>query len=181
MSDTKWVSFGPDMPLAALPADMHDCLINPSNRNCDDIIGNAEHGQGYCSNPAYKRTTYCACVNNKIGCAQYGMASCANSAYAYKPWNWYQATAGGQSYDKECSTKPICVNLVEVQGSQNIMPNVNQQCGPITNITNVLSTSPTLATLSFILILAFIYVMSIRTDSPGGKQPPPPPPDDMFS
>jgi len=47
----------------------------------------------------------------------------------------------------------------------------------------VLSTNPTLAALSFILFLAFIYVMSIRTDSPGGgkRQPPPPPPDDMFS
>ena len=182
MGDTRWVSFGPDMPLAELPEAMRNCLTNQATQECDNIIGNADQGQGYCSDPLYKRTTYCACVNNKIGCAQYAMASCANSAYAYKPWNWYRPTPGGKSYDSECSTKPICVNIVEVEGGQNIMPNVNQQCGTITNITNVLSTNPTLAALSFILFLAFIYVMSIRTDSPSGsKRQPPPPPDDMFS
>jgi len=183
MSQTRWTSFGPDPPPASLPAAARACLTPvASTPACDEYIGSADSGQGFCADPLYKTTTYCACVNNAISCPQFSMASCANAAYAYKPSWWYAGTGpggAGPTPNATCATSPICVNLVEVGGDQNVVTGITQQCGTITNVTNVLKTNPTLATLAFLLFVILIIVMSLPADS-GRSQVPPPPPPDVF-
>jgi hypothetical protein len=108
------------------------------------------------------------------------MASCANAAYAYKPYWWYQPPApGAPTPNAACSAAPICVNLVEVGGEQNVVSGVTQQCGTITNITNVLKANPALAALTLLLFVALAVVMAIRAD-PARLVMPPPPPSDIF-
>jgi hypothetical protein len=168
MAQTKWAAFGPDPPAATLPAEMQACLPPaPPSLACDAIIGAADSGTGYCAADAYKTTTYCACVNNIQSCPQFSMASCANAAYAYRPAAWYAGTGPGglsPSYQQSCATSPICVNIVDVGGSQNLVSGITQQCGVITNVTNVIKASPILAILAFILIVALVYVLMSRTD-----------------
>lgn len=164
---TTWTKFGPDMLPSQLPPLMQGCLPpNAPSRSCDTAMGNAQSGTGFCASPSFEKTTYCACVNNAVTCPQNSMAACASALYSYKPWIWNQAI-GGESRNETCAKTPICVNLVEVGGSQNLVSGITQQCGTIQNITNVLKTNPTLAILLFILFIAFIVVLSITpTDDP---------------
>lgn len=164
---TTWTKFGPDPAFTSLPEIMQGCLPpSQPSQACDVIMGDAQTGTGFCASPAYEQTTYCACVNNAVACPQNSMAACANALYSYKPWAWNQAV-GGESKNETCAKAPICVNLVEVGGSQNIVSGITQQCGTIQNITNILKTDPTLAVLLFVLIIAFIIVLSISpTDDP---------------
>jgi hypothetical protein len=154
------------MPLSSLPADFQSCLPpNKPSAACDTIIGNSQAGLGYCGNPEYREMTYCACVNNAVACPNFSMASCANSEYSYKPWSWDQpGTTGGASKNELCAKAPICVNLVEVGGSQNVVSGITQQCGVIQNVTNIVKENPTMAILLFILIIALIIVSTMHVD-----------------
>lgn len=170
---TTFTQFGPDPPLSDLPQAFQACVEDPaSSPNCDATVGSAAAGQGYCSQPAYAQTTYCACVNNAIPCPMVAAAACANSAFAYAPTT--MQAPGGQAYLR-CKGQPICVNIVEVGGSQNIVTGITQQCGLITDVQNLISTSPLLAALTFILIVMIAVLLSLRT-TPAGRAPPPPPP-----
>jgi hypothetical protein len=184
MSQNTWTAFGPDAPLSALPLAFRACLPpNSSTEQCDELIGSAQDGQGFCADPNYRQMTYCACVNNSVACPEYAMASCANSAYSYKPWAWYQpGPDGAPSKDQNCASAPICVNLMEVGGSQNVVSDITQQCGTITNITNVLKTNPKLAALTFLLFIILVVVMSMRTADSDDKslKDLPPPPSSLF-
>jgi hypothetical protein len=140
------------------------------------LIGNAATGYGFCGQEETAQMTYCACVNNSTACPQYSMASCANSAYAYKPWSWYQpGLAGKPSEDAKCEKTPICVNLVEVGGENNVVSGVTQQCGTFSRMVNILKASPALAVLAFLLLIAL--VVTLVTPSRRTRLPPPPPPD----
>jgi hypothetical protein len=183
-SRTRWTSFGPDPPPSALPAQAQQCLTPViSSAACDSYIGSADSGQGFCSQDAYKTTTYCACVNNATACPQFSMASCANAAFAYKPSWWYQGTGptrNGPTPNETCSKSPICVNLVEVGGGENVVSGITQQCGTITNITNVMKTNPSLAALTIILVVALVIIMSMHADPGEGSTAPPQPPPGLF-
>ena len=174
-AQTTWTSFGPDPPPSTLPAPAQACLIPVSSSPaCDAFIGSAAQGSGFCALDEYKQTTYCACVNNAVACPQYAMASCANAAFAYRPAAWYAKTGAGHDSPSEndsCKSAPICVNLVEIGGEQNLVSGITQQCGTITNITNILKTNPTLAILAAVLLIMLIVVMSIHTDA-DSKLPP---------
>jgi hypothetical protein len=182
MSQTRWTTFGPDPPLSSLGVTAQQCLTpGASSAACDKYIGSADSKNGFCALDNYKTTTYCACVNNASPCPQFSMASCANAAYAYKPHWWYEPpTPGAPTPDTKCSTAPICVNLVEVGGGQNVVSGITQQCGTIKNISNVLKTNPTLAVLTFLLFITLIVVMSLHADSGGKRSTPPPPPPGLF-
>ena len=173
-----WTTFGPDPPLSALPPDFVGCLPpNKPSQACDGIVGSSTEGAGYCASAPYNRTTYCACVNNSVACPGFSMTSCSNSAYAYQPWAWFQkSVGGGPSKNEQCAASPICVNLVEVGGSQNVVSGVTQQCGTVENITKVLKEDPVLSALAFLLIIAFIVVLSMRADDNGEDAPPLAPP-----
>jgi hypothetical protein len=80
---------------------------------------------------------------------------------------------------KACLTRPLCINLVEVDGDQNVVSGITQECGVIQNITNVLGTNPVLATLAFVLFILLVVVVAMRTDD-GGARPPPPTPYGLF-
>ena len=86
------------------------------------------------------------------------MASCSNSAFAYRTTR--------QSSQSTESCPPICVNIVDLgAGNQNVVQGLTQQCGTITNVTNILKTNPFLAVLTFILVMVLFIVMSSNTDS----------------
>ncbi len=173
-SQTTFTQFGPDPPLSQLPQAFQTCLPpNAPSANCDNVVGSLATGQGYCSQPQYDQTTYCACVNNAIPCPMVAAAACANSAFAYVPTA--MQAPNGQAYQR-CKGQPICVNIVEIGGSQNIVSGITQQCGIITNIQNIVSANPTLAILAFLLFITLIVLMSIRTGGTPRATPPPPPP-----
>lgn len=165
---TSWTTFGPDPPPDSLPIAAQKCLAPmTSSPSCDNYIGYAASGQGFCAQDEYKRTTYCACVNNAVACPQYSMASCANAAFAYKPSWWYTKTGpngDGPSKNETCEKTPICVNLVEVGGNQNMVANVTQQCGTVTNVTNMLKANPMMSAFALILFIMLIIVLAVHTE-----------------
>lgn len=156
-----FTQFGPDPPLDALPKKFRACVEKPGTAACDALVGSAASGQGYCSRPAYAQTTYCACVNNAIPCAGIAAAACVNSEFAYLPTA--MRAPDGQKY-LECMATPICVNVFEVGGNQNVVQNIKQECGPITNITNIINTNPVLAVLVFVLVVALVVLMRTHVE-----------------
>ena len=181
---TTWTSFGPDPPIATLPDRFRTCLPpNQPSSECDLIVGNTAMGEqgtdpaslnGFCADPQYRETTYCACVNNAIPCPMIAAAACANSAFSYLPTGMIPPS--GEHY-LTCKNEPICINILEVGGSQNVVSGITQQCGIITNITNVVKANPSLAIIIFVLLIALIVVTTIKTD---GKSIPPAPPQYLF-
>jgi hypothetical protein len=146
MSDQNtYTQFGPDVPIEALNTDFSKCL--PPNiltakeqADCDKIVGSKASGSGFCSatNFGYDRMTYCACVNSAIPCPMLASAACANSANAYMPSKMLPTGAAFA----ECKDARICVNIVEVGGSQNIVSGITQECGAIQNVENIINTNP---------------------------------------
>ena len=152
MSKT-WNTFGPDPPLASLPPDFQACVSAAApTAECDTIVGSAESGGGYCASPAYQQTTYCACVNNAMPCPIHVSAACANAAHAYQSSKMVASLP-------ECEKTPVCINVVEVGGSQNVVSGIVQQCGTIEKMGNLISTSPLFAAIVFILVVSFLVVL----------------------
>lgn len=185
---TTYTEFGPDVPPAELPPDFLECLppAAPSTA-CDLTVGSLASGLGYCgqvdpasgeaiTSPVYAQMTYCACVNNAAPCPEYTSAVCANSAFAYRPHAWYASPSQGESYDANCQNTPICVNLVEVGGDQNVVSGLTQQCGTFETLQLVIGANPALALVAFFLILVIAGLLLARTERPRGKLPPPPTP-----
>lgn len=158
---TSFTQFGPSPFLRDLPAAFQACIPpNPPTAACDTIVGGLAEGYGYCATPQYAQTTYCACVNNAIPCPASAAAACTNAAFAYLQT---RQSPGGAQYE-ECKGVPICVNVLEVGGSQNLTSGLSQQCGTITNITRALRASPALAALAFILLIALIALAAAKSD-----------------
>jgi hypothetical protein len=182
-AQTTFTQFGPDPPFASLPEAFQKCLPpNAQTVTTDGVIGSLASGQGYCSQTTpdprypgsapYAQSTYCACVNNAIPCPMVAAAACANSAFAYLPTR--MTPPSGSAY-AVCKDRPICINIVEVGGNQNIVSGITQQCGVIQNIQNVIQTSPTLAALAFLLFITLVVLLSMRTGTGGRRATPPPP------
>ncbi len=170
---TTFVQFGPDPPIDSLPAAFQACLPpNAPSSSCDAIIGSLQEGTGFCSDSHYAQTTFCSCVNNAIPCPMLAAAACANSAFSYVTSR--QTPPDGEAY-VTCKGQPICVNIVEVGGNQNVVSGITQECGTITNIENTVSANPTLAAITFIICIILIILATARTDS-GRELPLPPPP-----
>jgi hypothetical protein len=189
MSDpTTFTQFGPDPPIATLPQAFRRCLSpNAASAGCDGSIGSLQSGSGYCAvttpdprypgTAPYAQSTYCACVNNAIPCPMVAAAACANSAFAYAPTK--MTPPDGAAY-AACKGQPICVNLIEVGGNQNVVSGITQQCGVIQNIQNIISTNPALAVLAFLLFVTLVVLLSMKTGGPGQRGVAPPPPPGMF-
>jgi hypothetical protein len=86
-------------------------------------------------------------------------AACVNSAFSYTPT---RMTPDGEAF-LQCKGQPICINLVEVGGSQNVVDGITQQCGTIQNIKNVISTSPPLAMLTAFLFIVLLVLLSMQS------------------
>lgn len=163
---TTWTQFGPDVPKTSLPGDFQACLPpNSSSDLCDDTVGSASTGLGYCANDLYKQMTYCACVNNAVKCPEVNMPACMNSAYAYKPKIWYDPGPNGTpSQYEQCKREPTCINVLDVGGSQNVAADIQQNCGAAEKAYHILQNNPYLAALLFILIISLIIVLSITPE-----------------
>lgn len=151
-----YTKFGPDPALSTLPLEFQSCLPpNPPTVDCDmNIVGSLAHGAGYCAYPAYADTTYCACVNAPITSSQCYFAPCANSAYAY------MTTKMKEQSGANCPQGIVCINIVDVGGSQNVVTGITQQCGIITNIVNAIQANPVLASIIFVLVLVFTVLIT---------------------
>jgi hypothetical protein len=135
-------------------------------------MGSIAHGSGWCFDPENASQTYCACVNApaSLGAnAACFFSPCVNNAFAY-------ATPDQRSRATECPQGAvICSQLIEIGGSDNVVSNINMECGVITKVTNVIQASPYLAVLLFVLILALVMVITMKPDDSammGGPLPP---------
>lgn len=59
-----------------------------------------------------------------------------------------------------------CINLVEINGAQNVTSGVTQQCGPVTNMKGGVESHPILAAAAFIIFLVLAMLLSITPTAP---------------
>lgn len=172
---TTLTSFGPDTPLDALPLSFRRCLppnvLTPAQQSaCDAIVGSITAGTGYCSVAPFTGMTYCGCVNNSIPCPMIAATACANSASAFQPTA--MRAPDGQAY-LACKGRPVCVNLVEVGGSQNVVKGVTQQCGDIQNFRTFILANPALLILVILLVIMLAVLSGLGSSVSAAKTPPP--------
>lgn len=108
------MEYGPGPPPDALPSGLRNSIWLSSQRlqtaYTDAVVGSRCSGQGYCSQPAYADTVYCACVNS-VAYAQCAFPPCSNQPLAYKTVAM-----------RETPCPPdlnVCTNLAQVGGSSN--------------------------------------------------------------
>jgi len=85
-------------------------------------------------------------------------AACANSAFSYLPTTM---SSQGREY-LDCKGQPICINIVEIGGNQNIVSGIKQECGVINNVENFFGASPSLTTIAIILFIIFIILLFVK-------------------
>lgn len=153
---STYIDFSNDVPLSTLPSDFSKCLENPSVA-CDAIVGSTTLGSGYCNDSQYEQTTYCACVNNSLPCPSITSTICSNFEYAYTPTTMMPPS--GLDYIK-CKSQPLCINLAEIGGSQNVVTSINQQCGVITNATNFIVLHPYFMVFLVILLIVISIIIN---------------------
>jgi hypothetical protein len=155
---TTFVKFGPDAQLPNTPDGwpVLDCIKNKkSSPECDSIIGSAAIGSGFCSKSPWDRMTYCACVNNALPCPHITTTTCSNSNSAYVPT---QLTENGREYNT-CKDRDICVNVATVEGQNDVISDLVQDCGPVTNVTNVLASTPIIGVLMIFILLLLVSIL----------------------
>jgi hypothetical protein len=162
------MSNGFDPPLNSLPQPFRSCLPpNPQSTACDKLIGNLVSGNGYCAimtpdpnypgSAPYALTTYCSCVNSKIPCPMIASATCSNSAFSYK--NASQLP-DSEEY-KYCMSHPICVNLIDPDGRQDVIYDVVQDCNTIES-TPADSIDYKVMIFIFIILIVIIFIFYRR-------------------
>jgi len=160
---TTFVKFGPDTQLpSTLDQRILKCIHDKrSSAYCDAIIGSKATGSGFCSKSPWDRMTYCACVNNALPCPHITTTTCSNSNSAYVPT---QLAENGREYNT-CKDREICTNVLNVEGHYDVLSDIVQDCGPATNVTNVLASTPIIGVLLIfiILLLVSILISSIHT------------------
>lgn len=167
---TTITSFGPDPPLALVQSDAaypgaFACITgNASSEPCDEVMGSLAHGLGFCADPKYASTTYCACVNSPTPDAACFFAPCANSGLAYRPVE--QRTMVDTNSCPKIGV--MCNQILAVGGRDNIVSGNTMQCGIITNVQNIIKASPYLTVLLFVLVLLLVMVIAMRPDDTGG-------------
>lgn len=167
-TQTRFYQFGPDPAFSTLPAAFQACINAPS-ASCDSAVGSADAHSGFCSGP-YAQSTYCACVNNVIPCPMKAAAACANAEFAYLP----TAMMPGGRENAECASAQICVNSIEVGGSQNVVWDATQECGNTQVLNHFLTSNPTYSVLVFVLLLAMLVVAILPAPRPrAGRAAPP--------
>ena len=160
---TTFVAFGPDLPLTnRIDPKVLNCINNKQpSAQCDNLIGSKAMGSGFCSKSPWDRMTYCACVNSAFPCPHITTTTCSNSNHAYMPT---QLAENGSEY-KTCMNHKICVNISNIEGNGDVISDLVQDCGPVTNVTNVLASTPIIGVLLIfiVLLLVSILVSSIHT------------------
>jgi len=86
------------------------------------------------------------------------MAVCANTAFAYKPYAWSEGTP---SLNSECRSAPVCINMIEVGGSQNIANNVKQSCNLGEATANAAGNAAMNAPYLFVLLLVLFVLLAV--------------------
>lgn len=166
MPPRRFLEFGPDPPPEAVRRDHPEaaaCL--PPARDppaaCDAAVGSLESGAGLCADPAYARTTLCACVNNALPCPTAQSAACANAPSAYVPT---RMRPGAREFEL-CARRPLCVSLLAVDGDHNLVEGT-QVCGEVRTTELTLAANPALALLLFAALVAF----AVAATTPGARK-----------
>lgn len=154
-----YYQFGPD-PLTPPPADFLACLQGAPTAACDATVGNVFAGTGYCATDTYKTSTYCACVNSALPCPAVTSTVCTSSPNAYHATSM---VAGAVEFEN-CLVTPICLNVVAVGGSQNVVE-ASQSCGPGETIANAARARPAYAAAFVVLLVALLLAVATRPES----------------
>lgn len=173
-----FVQFGGDVAVGDLPSDFGACLppYGSASASCDVIVGSTMHGSGYCSTPPYSTMSYCACVNNAIGCPMLAATACANNEFAYRPTD--MLAPSGQAY-LACKDTTICNDIIDVYGSENVVTGITQDCGKVTDIRQLIGSNPAIAILIFLFVVVLAFLLAGPSDlpkprgHPGGRRPQP--------
>ena len=176
-------SFGPDVPLDKLPANVRTCvtggpdalgaaLVGAQGRRrpgaalamdtkCDEVMGSLGMGTGWCSEKDNAAQTYCACVNSPSPAAPCFFAACTNNAHAYQT-----AAQRDMLAKKECPANTvICTQVLSVEGGNNVLDRINLQCGVFTTTQSIIKANPLLAVLMVILLISLVMVIVMRPDA----------------
>ena len=160
MNPSTYLTFGPDPPLSSLHPAFISCLPpNSATAACDQTVGSSIQMVGMCALPEYRQTTYCSCVNNSVPCPEFVSPPCANSGFSYKPYSWsVKNPLTDKSKTEVCADFPLCINYLNIAGTDEELATVSQQCGiitnPVANQTNVI-----FFTIVFVLGVLLVYTM----------------------
>lgn len=171
-----YTSFVKNPPLNALPDEIIPCLEaaaagKPPPPGCDTIIGGIGRG-GFCGEPAFQDTYYCACVNayDLIPFPECIFAPCTDRG-AYMTTKMYSVTRDAA---KQCPQTINC-NMISVMGGRQNVSSGNVQkinCGG----TVIRGATAPLIVLAFLILLFAIVVSGGRRGAPkrveGGGPPP---------
>lgn len=173
-----WVDFtNPGPSLAELKQNnpkVYDAIlrsVNGTNTIDDDfVVGNVCQGRagGFCADPRFAATQYCACVNSQVPWPVCAFAPCNANEYAYKPVSFQNILK-----NHECpSGLVICENIVEYGGKGNVSQVYQDlNCGGvINNFISIFSSHPYLTVL---LVFLVWLAMAISKKIPSGALPPP--------
>jgi len=139
----------------------------------DNAMGSLCHQDGFCANPDYSMSQYCACVNSAVPWPACALGACNANEYAYKPTD-QQAWLTTQ----QCpSGLVICQNIAEYGGSGNVSDLYqNFNCGGVVNnFSNNILAHPYLSIFILVLVM-FLMVLIVRpstTRKPSAFLPPP--------
>lgn len=152
-----YYQFGPDP--ATVPPDFLACLQGAPTSACDGVVGSVFSGAGYCAVDPYKTSTYCACVNSALPCPAVTSTVCTSSPHAYHATSM---VAGAVEFEN-CLVTPICLNVVAVGGTQNVVE-ASQSCGPGETLANAARARPAYAAAFVVLLVALLLAVATRPE-----------------
>lgn len=159
---------GNDPPLDRLPPAVRDCVTGECQRRAGADAARAAACDAtmsaFCAQTDNAQTTYCACINAAVPGAACYFAPCTNSAFAYR-------LSGRPPLTGACpSVETVCVQVMDVRGSNSIVRNLTQSCGPQFSVNGVLASNKLLTLITFVLVVALVYLALVPA-----RAPPPPP------
>lgn len=154
-----YYQFGPDTAATPLPADFQACIQNPPTPACDATVGSVFTGSGYCSEDLYKQTTYCSCVNSALPCPAVTSTVCTSSPGAYHA----TSMVAGSTEFENCLATPVCLNVLSVGGSQNVVE-ASQSCGVGDAVANAVRSRPGYAAAFVLVLVALLVAVASRPE-----------------
>ncbi len=158
-----YTDFTPGPDKSTLPQAFQNCLVPNPAAGCDDVVGGTQVASGFCADPAYADTRYCACVNNKLACPFVTSPACQNSGDAYRP-SWQRE--GGNAYEV-CMKRPLCINEINTSGSRNSMWDIIQSCGGTgAGVMEMIRAHPFIAVVLMMAVLSVVLFLVPEGPSP---------------
>lgn len=182
------MSFGPTAgypttPWEILPGDFRVAMgkssRGESDSHSDRIMGSVDIGEGYCSDPKYKKQIYCACVNAPISYPECAFKPCTEDEGRYGAYKTRSMLKTMENKSKNCPKSITCNQIFKAGGSDNISSNINQEinCGGVENnktagedILNKIQKHPVLVVLVMIILISVIMLIITTPSNPSDEK-----------